>query len=256
MSLYLSILLADTLRYLVPAGLTWLLLTVVFTRWAAPRRLGPKPTNRQIRREIFLSALTVLIFAVNGMGIHWLLDIGVITIYRDVSDFGPGYLVFSLVALLVLHELYFYGVHRLLHWPWLFRHVHRWHHRSVHPTPWAAYAFHPVEAMLMAVFLPLALLLMPLHGGVIATFLLAMIMRNVTGHCGVELTTNGPLGRLYAAVMTTTSHHHQHHQFSRGNYGLYFRFSDRLFNTERADYAERIIRFSHPGNTGHMGESQ
>ena len=254
MNLYLSILLADTLRYLVPAGLLWVLLTVVFARWAVPRRLGPRPTSRQIRREVALSALTLLIFAVNGMGIHWLQDLGLIEIYRNIDRYGTVYLVVSLIAVLVMHELYFYGIHRLLHRPLLFRHVHRWHHRSVHPTPWAAYAFHPIEAGLMAVFLPLALLLIPLHSSVLAVFLLLMILRNVIGHCGVELATDGPLGRLYATVMATTTHHHQHHQFGRGNYGLYFRFSDQLFRTERDDYAAQIMRYSHPGNPGHMRE--
>lgn len=106
----------------------------------------------------------------------------------------------------------------------------------------------------MAAFLPLALLLIPLHSGVIAMFLLLMILRNVVGHCGVELATDGPLGRLYAKVMATTTHHHQHHQFGRGNYGLYFRFSDQWFRTERDDYSEQIMRYSHPGNPGRTGQ--
>lgn len=254
MTLYLSVLLADSLRYLIPAGITWILLTVVFNHWATPRRLGPLPNSRQIRREVALSGLTALIFALNGVAINALNQCDIIMIYNEVRQLGTPYLLLSLILVLTMHELYFYFIHRMLHLPWLFRHVHRWHHRSVHPTPWAAYAFHPVEAVLMALFLPLVLLILPLHSGVIIVFLLFMIIRNVTGHCGVELATNGPVGRLYTRLMTTTTHHHQHHQFARGNYGLYFRFTDQLLGTERDDYTAAISRYSSRTNTTTLGD--
>lgn len=150
------------------------------------------------------------------------------------------------MLVLALHDGYFYAVHRMLHRPWWFARVHSWHHRSIHPTPWAAYAFHPGEAVLVALFLPLVMFLIPLHSAVIGAFLVLIIVRNHVGHCGVEVAPAVRLGRLYARYFATTVHHHQHHQFGRGNYGLYLRFLDQWFRTERADFAEPIARFVEP----------
>ena len=56
----------------------------------------------------------------------------------------------SIAVAVVLHDAYFYWTHRLLHWRPLYRVAHHVHHRSTSPTPWAAYAFHPLEALIQA----------------------------------------------------------------------------------------------------------
>lgn len=242
-SRYFHILFFDALRYAIPAGLLFLMLNRWFVHWAAPRRLGPAPRGKQISREIRYSMSTVAIFAANGLGIVALADIGLVEIYQPADRYGYVWLLGSLPVIIMLHDIYFYAIHRLLHRPWWFARVHRWHHRSVHPTPWTAYAFHPVEALLMAIFLPMVLLMLPLHSTVIGLFLLLMIIRNVIGHCAVEVAPRGLPGKVYAAFFATTLHHHQHHQYGRGNYGLYFRYMDLLFGTERSDYRAAISKF-------------
>lgn len=232
---------ADALRYLVPAALAYVALWVFYRGWSETRRLGPRaPEARQMLREFALSMSTVAIFALNGYGIYLLARAGVFVIYGDAAEYGWAWWWASLVLLILAHDAYFYVVHRLLHRPWWLRTVHRAHHKSVHPSPWAAYAFHPLEAVLMAAYLPLALLAMPLHGGVVFLFLAHMIVRNVLGHCGVALTARNALGRWYARLFTTTLHHHLHHSAGSGNYGLYFRHLDRWFGTERRDYPGRL----------------
>lgn len=49
------------------------------------------------------------------------------------------------VAVTLLAEVGFYVTHRMMHWPWLFRHVHRYHHQYKAPMALAAQAQHPVE---------------------------------------------------------------------------------------------------------------
>ncbi len=239
-----TILAADFLRYAIPAALAWGLLWVAFRGWAPGRRLGPQaPTAAQRRREILYSLSTVAIFALNGFGIHALAVAGVLEIYPEIASRGWAYWWASLAGLVLAHDAYFYGVHRLLHRPWWFARVHAWHHRSVHPSPWAAYAFHPAEAGLMAAFLPLALAAAPLHPGAIFAFLAHMIVRNVLGHCGVALTPRNALGRWYARHFTTTLHHHLHHSSGGGNFGLYFAWLDRWLGTELGAYRERMAGF-------------
>lgn len=82
---------------------------------------------------------------------------------------------------------YFYWTHRWLHHRRWFRAVHGCHHTSLHPHGWAAYAFHPVEALVQAAFLPLFLQVVPVHSGVVVLFLVHMIVRDAIGHCAHEL---------------------------------------------------------------------
>ena len=83
--------------------------------------------------------------------------------------------------IIVAHDAWFYWTHRALHHRRWFRAVHGRHHASLHPTPWAAYAFHPVEALVQAVFLPLFLLFVPMHEGAIAVFLVAGLIFAISG---------------------------------------------------------------------------
>ena len=45
-------------------------------------------------------------------------------------------------------SFHFYWVHRLLHWPPVYRRVHSLHHRNVHIGPWSGLSMHPFEHIL------------------------------------------------------------------------------------------------------------
>ena len=235
----LTILGVDFLRYAVAAGLVWLLVNVLLKQRLAGRRiLEAEPRPGQVRREFTYSVSTVLIFAANGVMLYLLATSGRVRIYDDLAVYGWAWWWASLVLIVVGHDAYFYWTHRLLHHRRWFGAVHGRHHASVHPTPWAAYAFHPVEAAIQAAFLPLFVALVPTHGAVIAIFLIHMIVRNAIGHCSHELwpwlwTRRGPLRWI-----TPTTHHHFHHARNRGNYGLYFTWWDRWLGTEDREYLQ------------------
>jgi sterol desaturase/sphingolipid hydroxylase (fatty acid hydroxylase superfamily) len=48
----------------------------------------------------------------------------------------------------LLHELHFYWIHRLIHWPPIYSRVHKVHHRNVNPGPWSGLSMHPVEHLI------------------------------------------------------------------------------------------------------------
>lgn len=56
----------------------------------------------------------------------------------------------STVVLLApaVHEVYFYCLHRAIHWGPLYRWVHSVHHNSINPSPWSSLSMHPVEGFL------------------------------------------------------------------------------------------------------------
>ena len=55
-----------------------------------------------------------------------------------------------------------------------------------------------------------------------------------TGIWGMKWFRHSPLFEL----LNTSVHHNIHHSKFKGNYGLYFRFWDRLMNTEHPDYVK------------------
>lgn len=198
------------------------------------------PNAVDLRREIGYSLVTSVIFA--GMTLLWLATPlrAYTKFYTEVNAHGWLYLVVSVPLLLVIHDAYFYWIHRLMHQPKLYRLAHLVHHKSVNPSPWAAYAFHPVEAILEAGIIPVLLFLVPVHPISFLAFVTLMLWFNVYGHLGYELfsqkTYTHPLGKW----LNSSVHHNLHHEKFHGNYGLYFTFWDRLCGTLRSDSAEKI----------------
>ena len=239
-----GILLMDAGRYVLFA------LPAAFLTWAAGARLEPwriqnrRPGPRDRRREISFSLLTSVIFSLNGFFLVFGLDqLGL----AEITHGGAGWIVAAQsVAIIVAHDAWFYWLHRALHWRPLFRAAHITHHRSRTPSPWAAYAFAPLEAVLEAAFLPVFLLLMPLDGLTILIFLMHMMARNVLGHCGFEVMPAGWLDWPVTRWITTPTHHDLHHQSGRWNYGLYFTWWDRLMATEHPAYRERFLSRAAP----------
>jgi len=238
-----AIWLVDLLRYLLPAAAVALLLAGLPATWHARRRVRTQvPRTGQRRREFLNSMLTVLIFSANGALIVAGARAGVLHIYPAIDQRGWPYAAASLLVLVLAHDTWFYWTHRLLHHRSVFRWTHRAHHRSVAPTPWAAYSFSAAEAVVQAGFLPLILLALPLHPLVIFVFLLHMIVRNVLGHAGVELLPLAWVAGWWGRWLTTTLHHDLHHAHGTHNFGLYFTWWDRIGGTQHPDYARRLRR--------------
>ncbi len=55
------------------------------------------------------------------------------------------YLAFLVFIAPVIHEVHFFLIHRLIHWPPLYKWIHSVHHNSVNPSPWSSLSMHPVE---------------------------------------------------------------------------------------------------------------
>ncbi len=224
-------------RYVAIAGSA----VLIWYGWRRPQRYVKKIQQRWPRladyvREIGYSILTFIIFS----GIAMLVLAGPVRpythVYGDVAEYGWGYFAASLVAVLLIHDAYFYWAHRAMHHPSIYRWVHLTHHRSTNPTPLAAFAFHPLEAVVEAGVIVVIAFLIPVHPGVILLFVLIMTLDNVYGHLGWELYPKNfqrhPIGRW----INTSISHNQHHRHVQGNYGLYFLWWDRWCGTLRPDY--------------------
>ncbi len=230
----------DLSRYLIAASVLSVVLAVFAGPLASRRIQSRRASSRDVRREIGYSLSTVVLFSLVGFSVYLGSQAGVFKLYG--GDISSGWrLMAEFAAMVLLHDAYFYWAHRAMHTRWLFRRVHRLHHKSRTPTPWAAYAFAPPEAVLEAGILPIAALLMPLHHLTVLLFVTHMIVRNVIGHAGVELFPSWWLRAPVLRWITTTTHHDLHHSHGGYNFGLYFTWWDRWMNTEHPEYAGRFM---------------
>jgi Delta7-sterol 5-desaturase len=187
----------------------------------------------QIRREIYWSLASAAIYGIPAGIVAWGWDKhGWTLVYTDINAMPIWWWPVSVFLALFLHDSWFYWTHRLMHRPWWFRVAHAVHHESRPPTAWAAMSFHPWEALTGAIVIPAIVFILPLHISALATILTIMTVMGITNHMGWEMfprfMVNGSLGNW----LITATHHQRHHDAYRGNYGLYFRFWDRVCGTD------------------------
>jgi sterol desaturase/sphingolipid hydroxylase (fatty acid hydroxylase superfamily) len=119
-----------------------------------------------------------------------------------------------------------------MHRPALFRIAHAVHHDSRPPTAWAAMSFHPWEAITGAIVIPVLVFIIPIHVGVLGTVLTIMTIMGVGNHMGWEMFPQRMVHGAVGNILITATHHQRHHDVYRGNYGLYFRFWDKMCGTD------------------------
>lgn len=228
-------------RYFLIAGIFHLYFFVWKRDYWRARKLhaDKKYSKGQFRREIKWSLITALIFSFTGalMVLVWMG--GYTKVYRDDS-YPLWWSVISLPVFFFLHETYYYWVHRLMHHPGVFKHVHQVHHESYIPSPWTAFSFHPLEALLQAIIIPFIVILIPIHLHALIFLFTCMTLSSVINHLGIEIYpawfAKYPVGRLLIGA----THHALHHKQFKYNFGLYFTFWDRWGKTESPIYHQKF----------------
>lgn len=220
------------IRYFGIAGLAW----AYFYRWKrskwAPRKIQMRwPKSSDLQREIFYSLATSGIFALVSLTVFNPYIRPHTQLYQEPLQYGWGYLILSFFATILIHDAYFYWMHRLLHTKPMFKIAHLIHHKSTNPTPFAALAFHPIEAIFEAGIIYILVFALPLHGYVLIAFLLFMFTYNVYGHLGWEILPARFRGTWVGRWFNTSTAHNAHHQYFKGNYGLYFLWWDKWMGT-------------------------
>ncbi|XOV86745.1 MAG: sterol desaturase family protein [Pseudomonadota bacterium] len=220
------------LRYLMISGLFYWLL---WSKGANPRAIKlmqGTPAPGVVRSEISWSLLSSFIYAAPAAIVMEMWKLGDTAIYMDLSDYPLWYLPVSILVYLFLHDTWFYWTHRLMHRPGVFPIMHKVHHQSRPPTPWAAFSFHPTESVLGAIFLPLLALVIPIHVGAVLFILTLMTLAAVLNHSGYEVLPKWWLRGWPGRHLITAAHHDLHHKKFNRNYGLYFRFWDKVMGTD------------------------
>jgi sterol desaturase/sphingolipid hydroxylase (fatty acid hydroxylase superfamily) len=224
---------AQSLRYLFFAGGAFYLVKRASGTWLNKHRVQKSHWKQEdLKREIIYSLMTILM---HGVTFALVLNPEMrqhTKIYLDAKEYGWSWFILSLPVLILIHDTYFYWMHRLLHHPWFYLKTHKVHHLSTNPSPLAAQAFHPFEACFELFWIVPILFLIPYQTKILLTFSFFTLIYNVYGHLSVEIFPNHWSHHPVLKWLNTSAHHNRHHQFFKGNYGLYFLFWDRWMRTE------------------------
>lgn len=238
------------LRYVMVSGIFYM----IFYSWRKEDFKSRKISSmlrkpNQTRKEILNSFWSSGLFAIGGTYMIHLFHSGQTKVYIDPMEYGILYLVISGIVVLLIHETYYYWLHRLMHHPKLYRAVHKMHHDSIVTSPWTSFSFDPIETVLQAVFLPIVIIVMPLHFAVLAILLMIMTVSATINHLDIEIYPKGfnkhPIGRWFIGA----THHSLHHSEFTTNYGLYFTFWDRWMSTESNQFNDEFEKATEPSSS-------
>lgn len=196
----------------------------------------------QKKKEIYWSGISSVLFGLIAvlMVMEW--QMGWTKIYTDWSDHPWWYPVISFVLASLIHETYYYWLHRALHRPTLFRVIHKIHHDSVSTSVWTSFSFHPLESLLQAIIIPLIVVIVPMHIYVLIAFLIMMTISAIINHAGIEIFPVDSHKHWIGKYFIGATHHDQHHRRYMCNYGLYFTFWDRWMKTESPDFDSQFVK--------------
>ncbi|MEM9001803.1 MAG: sterol desaturase family protein [Bacteroidota bacterium] len=231
---FLIVFLVVFLRYLLFSGAYHWLFFVLFRKKFKKKMLfAQRLEAKQTKRELLLSLYSALIFSAIGLGLLLLWQNGLTQIYTDIKEYPLWYFPLSIVLFLILHDTYYYWLHKWMHASSFMRPFHMEHHKSVDTSVFTSFSFHPVESFLQAIVVPMLLIIVPMHSIALLITLTLMTISAIINHGGVEIypTTKNTKGLDHFIIGAT--HHDIHHRNAKKNFGLYFTFWDRIMKTEK-----------------------
>jgi len=240
---FLQTFLITVFRYFIIAGTAFFIFYKIFLSRFNNNKIQKRQAQKtDFFREISYSILSTLVFATIGVLLLFTPIMKYTLLYKDVHAYSLWWIPVSVVLALIIHDTYFYWMHRLLHSKLIFKHAHLVHHKSVNPSPWASYSFHFLESIIEGGILVVVALVLPMHLISLLLFIIAGFVINVYGHLGYEIMPQKFRQSFWFQVLNTSVHHNMHHSKFKGNYGLYFRVWDQLMKTEHPDYVSEYDR--------------
>ncbi|WP_350333590.1 sterol desaturase family protein [Coralliovum pocilloporae] len=129
-------------------------------------------------------------------------------------DSNPIWFVALFLLMPLIQSFHFYWLHRALHIPFFYKHVHSVHHRSVSIAPWSGFSMHPVEHVGYMGLL-LMFLVVPAHPVHFVFMGYWLALATATSHAGFENLVLGEKAKLKIGSF----HHQLHHRYFECNYG-------------------------------------
>ena len=195
----------------------------------------PKFLKNQIKMEIRQAVDAMPWIAFLTVPFFWAEVRGYSKLYDNLAD-GPGrwYDFAQFPMFLLFTDFCIYFIHRGLHHPAIYKHLHKAHHKWIMPSPYASVAFHPVDGFMQSLPYHLFPFIFPLQKfAYLALFVFVQIW-TVLIHDG-EYVANG-------TFLNGAACHTMHHLYFNFNYGQYTTMWDRLLGSYRKPNEELFRR--------------
>lgn len=157
-------------------------------------------------------------------------------LYLNIDESTGGFkaLLWQIPKFILFTDCGIYFLHRWLHWPSVYKALHKPHHKWIVCTPFASHAFHPVDGFVQSLPYHIFPLFFPLHK-VLYLFLFTFVnFWTVMIHDG-NYWSNDP-------VVNGTACHTVHHLYFNYNYGQFTTLWDRLGRSYRRPDDSLFVR--------------
>lgn len=166
----------------------------------------PKFLKNQMRQEIRQALIAMPGISVPTC-LAFLVEVRGYTKLYDHTDEGPGrwYDYAQLGFFVIFTDFCIYWIHRGLHHPLIYKRLHKPHHRWIMPTPYASYAFHPLDGFSQSLPYHLFPMLFPMHKLVFLSAFMFVNLWTILIHDG-EYVSDNP-------VINGSACHSAHHLY-------------------------------------------
>ncbi|CDM35954.1 hypothetical protein DTO006G1_5260 [Penicillium roqueforti] len=165
----------------------------------------------------------------------------------DLTSDSPffGYTLLQYPLFICFTDSGIYWIHRGLHHPSVYRWLHKPHHKWAVPTPFASYAFHPLDGWAQSLPYHVYPLLFPLQKGAYLGLFMFVTVWTVLIHDAEYLPTS--------VVINGASCHTMHHLYFNYNYGQFTTAWDRLAGTYRKPKGDSFMEGQQMDGKGKLG---
>ena len=206
-------------------------------QWKVQPNKFLEPAKR--REEVILGCVNAAIgaFLIACLAMAYLLR-GYTKIYVNTAEYGVLWFGASFIVLFFYIELWAYVSHRVWHHEWLYRYLHKVHHRYQPPTAFSAIAIHPIEFAIDVIGGQGIFWVVPIHPIVASVVCLYTAYHMIESHSGVKRTPIWPW-------QPTSKYHDDHHRYFHCNFGQHIMLFDQIGGTlydASREYGQDIFR--------------
>lgn len=203
------------------------------------KKIQPEQGDKEISaaREIRQSVVSLL-------SVSFFLSIGIYLNKNNLTLFAvPELTVFSffggLIVSLLIFDAWFYWGHRMLHRPWLLKHIHLWHHKAKSPIVWSNNSDSLLDNCVLQSYWIIACAVLPVP---YVVFIVHKIYDQVTGMIGHSGYEYAGKNSVFPNPMVGVTFHDQHHEKFSCNYATHFSIWDRMMGTLHRDYETQMLK--------------
>ncbi|KAK9802700.1 hypothetical protein WJX73_008596 [Symbiochloris irregularis] len=187
---------------------------------------GNMPSTSDVFEQAWVAVGSIPGYAVLPALTEAVVEAGWTRAYARIGNVGVWWHLANFAVYMLCVEFAVYWMHRLLHdirvgYRWL-HYIHHKYNKEGSLSPFAGLAFHPLDGIIQALPYCVLLLVLPMH------FLTHELMLFMTG-----IWTTNIHDCLHARIVPImgAGYHTIHHTTYQHNYGHYFIYMDRFFNT-------------------------